>query len=164
MSMSLLALMTATVLCSFTAGLTFTFAVVVMPGIGALPDREYLRAFQVMDRVIQDNDPWFMLVWVGSVLALVLALILNLGDLAGVDRALLLAAAVAYLVGVQLPTVAVNVPLNNALQAHDLERLDPSAAQQARVAFEARWNRWNRFRTVLACTSVMLLVALLVRI
>ena len=51
------------------AGVVFAFAVVVMPGIRTLPDADFLRAFQVIDRVIQDNQPLFLLVWVGSIVA-----------------------------------------------------------------------------------------------
>jgi len=35
-----------------TAGLLFTFVVVVMPVIQSLPDREFLRVLKVMDRTI----------------------------------------------------------------------------------------------------------------
>ncbi len=62
-----IALILATFLCSLVAGFLFAFALVAMPGIRSLNDREFIRAFQVMDRVIQDNQPVFMLVWVGSV-------------------------------------------------------------------------------------------------
>ncbi|MGB5425029.1 MAG: hypothetical protein WBN03_22880, partial [Desulfobacterales bacterium] len=61
------ALILATFLCSLVAGFLFAFSVVVMPGIRSLNDREFIRAFQVMDRVIQNNQPIFMLVWIGSV-------------------------------------------------------------------------------------------------
>jgi uncharacterized membrane protein len=64
------ALIVATFLCTLVAGFVFAFAVVVMPGIRTLGDGEFLRAFQVMDRVIQNNQPVFMLVWLGSVIAL----------------------------------------------------------------------------------------------
>ena len=53
-------LIVATLLCSLVAGLVFAFAVVVMPGIKDLKDGEFIRAFQVMDRVIQNNQPLFM--------------------------------------------------------------------------------------------------------
>ena len=154
-------LVVATLLSSLTAGLVFAFAVVVMPGIRSLPDRDYLRAFQVMDRVIQENDPLFMLVWVGSALAVVAAAALALGSLAGTDLWLVLGAAATYLLGVQLPTIAINVPLNNRLQALDLDALDATALRAARDAFEARWTRWNSIRTVLAVlTALMLLIVL----
>ena len=50
-----IALIVATLLCSLVAGFVFAFAFVVMPGIKRLNDREFIRTFQVMDRVIQDN-------------------------------------------------------------------------------------------------------------
>ena len=40
-------LILATFLCSLAAGLLFAFAIVVMPGIRSLNDREFIRAFQV---------------------------------------------------------------------------------------------------------------------
>ena len=61
-----LVLIVATFLCSLVAGFVFAFAVVVMPGIATLGDGEFLRAFQTMDRVIQNNQPLFH-VWSGWV-------------------------------------------------------------------------------------------------
>ncbi len=43
------ALILATFLCSLVAGFLFAFAEVLMPGIRALGDREFIRAFQAMD-------------------------------------------------------------------------------------------------------------------
>jgi uncharacterized membrane protein len=57
-----LTLILATLLCSLVAGFLFAFAVVVMPGIARLDDASFLRAFQVIDRVIQNNHPLFMVV------------------------------------------------------------------------------------------------------
>jgi len=74
-----------------------------MPGIESLNDREFIRAFQVMDRVIQNNQPIFVLVWVGSVVALVTSAVLGIGQLDGAGRLLIIFAALAYLFGVQLP-------------------------------------------------------------
>ena len=58
-------LILAAFLCSLVAGFVFAFAFVVMPGIRSLNDREFIRAFQVMDRIIQNNQP--VLCWSGSV-------------------------------------------------------------------------------------------------
>ncbi len=159
-----LLLLAATLLCGLTAGLVFAFAVVTMPGIGALPDREFLNAFKAMDRVIQNNHPLFGLVWVGSALLLIGAAVLGFGRLEGLDRGLLLGATVVYLVGVQVPTVVVNIPLNNRLQAHDVDGMDEGERRAARAAFEARWNRWNRLRTVWASAATALLLWLLLRL
>lgn len=71
-----LALIVATLLSALTAGFVFSFASVVMPGIGNLTDKEFIRAFQAIDGVIQAGHPVFGLVWIGSVFALVAAAIL----------------------------------------------------------------------------------------
>ena len=133
-----IALIVATFLCSLVAGFLFAFAVVAMPGIGSLNDREFIRAFQVMDRVIQNNQPIFMLVWIGSVVALVTSVVLGIGQLDGARRLLLVFAALFYLVGVQLPTIAVNVPLNNTLQILDVAEMNATMPKTAREAFEPR--------------------------
>jgi uncharacterized membrane protein len=124
-------LIVATFLCSLVAGFLLAFAVVAMPGMRRLNDREFIRAFQAIDRVIQDNQPLFLLVWVGSVPALVLAAVLGIGQLNGPGRLLVIVATVAYLFGVQLPTLSINVPLNNRLQAVDVDAVSEDAHRAA---------------------------------
>lgn len=159
-----IALVSAALTCALVSGFLLGFAVVAMPGLGTLDDREYVRAFQVMDRVIQDRQPLFMLIWVGSVLTLVTAAVVGLSELAGTQRLLLLAATAIYLLGVQAPTAAINVPLNNEIQKVDVDAVGSEGVKVARERFEARWNRWNSIRTALGCvTSLALLVLLLWR-
>lgn len=153
------ALTLATLLCSLVAGFLFAFAVVVMPGFRVLDDRAFIRAFQVVDRVIQNGQPLFVLVWVGSAIALIAAAAIDYGQLDRTGRLALAGLSLVYILGVQVPTVTVNVPLNNALQAVDTRSLDDAGAASARARFEPRWNRWNVIRTVLAIvTSAGLLV------
>ena len=159
-----IALVSATLLCSLVAGFVFAFACVLMPGIGTLGDREFLHSFQVMDRVIQNSQPLFVLVWAGSAVTLIVSAVIGFGQLAGLDRALLLVAAVVYLVGVQLPTLTINVPLNNQLQTLDLAAMSDDALAEARANFEPRWNRWNQIRTVLATLASALLIVLALRL
>ncbi len=121
----------STFLCSLVAGFLFAFAIVVMPGIKDLKDREFIRAFQVMDGVIQNNQPVFILVWVGSVVTLLASLVLGMGQLEGVGRLLIIFAALAYLLGVQLPTAAINIPLNKRLQALDVDALYKTEQEEA---------------------------------
>jgi uncharacterized membrane protein len=154
-------LLLATFLCSLVAGFLFAFAVVAMPGIKSLSDGAFIRAFQVMDRVIQNNQPLFMLVWAGSVIALIASLVLGIGSLVGTERLLLIVAALLYLLGVQVPTVAINIPLNNQLQKLDAEAMDATTMAAARAAFEPRWNRWNAIRTTVACLASVLLIVLI---
>ncbi len=159
-----LALITATLLCSLVAGFVFAWAVVVMPGIGNLGDGDFLRAFQVMDRVIQNNQPVFGLVWLGSVVALLASAALGFGQLDGTGRLLMIGAVLVYLLGVQLPTVTINIPLNNTVQTLEIGTMDDTARAAARQDFESRWNRWNTIRTVLATLVSVLLLVLLLRL
>jgi uncharacterized membrane protein len=154
-------LIVATFLCALVAGFLFAFAVVAMPGLARLEDAAFIRAFQEMDGIIQQNRPLFMLVWVGSIVSLIAAVGLGLGALAGTARLLLFGAALVYLLGVQLPTFVVNVPLNNRLQTLNAGALDAAALREARRNFEPRWNRWNVFRTALSSLTALLLIALL---
>ena len=140
------------------------FAVVVMPGIKTLSDREFIRAFQVMDGIIQNNQPIFVLVWVGSIVSLVASAVLGVGQLEGVERWLVISAVLAYLLVVQLPTFTINVPLNNKLQMLNVDELDETAQKAARMDFEPRWLLWNSIRTTFACLVSSLLIILLLRL
>ena len=159
-----LTLNVATFLCSLVAGFEFGNAEVVKPGIGNLGDGEFLRAFQVMDRVIQKNQPHFMLMWIGSVVALLAAAAVGFGHLDGTGRVLIITAVLLYLHGVQLPTATINIHLNNAVQALEIDAMDEKARGAARQDFEPRWTYWNTMRTVMACLVSVLLILLLLRL
>lgn len=153
-----LILLTATLLCSLVAGFLFAFAFIVMPGTGTLSDHDFLQAFKVIDRVIQNNQPVFIIVWAGSVLLMAVAGIMSFWWLEGISRYLVIGAVLVYFLGVQLPTGTVNVPLNNQLQAQELGSMSAAELQQARQDFEPRWVRWNSFRTVFSVIAVALLL------
>lgn len=156
-----IALITATLLCSLVAGFLFAFATIVMPGIKTLNDRDFIRAFQVIDGVIQNNQPLFVAVWMGSVVAAVAAAGLGFRQLEGTQRLLLVLAPLIYILGVQLSTFTINVPLNNQLQALNVDAMDEVALRAARMDFEPRWNLWNLVRTPFASLTSVLLIVLL---
>lgn len=162
MTPAVFALVAATFLVSLVAGFVFAFAVVVMPGIRTLDDGDFIRSFQRIDSVIQRGDPLFGLVFIGSIVSLLAALVLGAPALAGLERTLLLAAGGIYISGVVVPTGSINVPLNNRLQRLDVDAMSPDERSSARQAFESRWNRWNRIRTGLACASAALMSSLLI--
>jgi uncharacterized membrane protein len=159
-----LVLLLSILLCSLVAGLLFAFAVVVMPGIAKLPDKEFLSSFKYMDGIIQDDQPLFILVWAGSILSVISTLILGTLNLDGTELYLLWIASVLYLFGVQLPTFRFNIPLNNLLQNMDVQALGESELTSLRDDFEIPWNRWNRLRTVNCILSVSVLLILLIQL
>ena len=153
----------ATLGCALVTGITLIFAIVIMPGLGSLSDRSFLEGFKAIDQVIQNNHPVFIFVWLGSDLSLNAATAFGWSELANPDRMLLVAALIIYLGGVQIPTAAVNVPLNNQLQALTLDELDDDQLHEARTTFEPRWLTWNTLRTWLALITTVLLLFLLLR-
>lgn len=157
-------LVLATLLSSLVAGFLFAFAVVVMPGIKSLDDGAFIRAFQVIDRVIRNNQPLFLLVWVGSLLSLITAAVMGLWQLNRADGVLAIVAALVCVLGVQAPTFRINIPLNNQLQRLDIGSMNEAARKRARDDFETRWNRWNVFRTACASFVVVTLLVLLLRL
>ena len=109
--------------CSLVTGIIFTYAIVVMPGLSKLSDKEFLKAFQVTDQVIQNNQPLFMLTWIGSIVS-VLSLILASITFVGLSEGwLILLFAIIYLLGVQGITILIHLPLNNYIQKLNLEEL-----------------------------------------
>lgn len=145
-------------------GLLFTFALLVMPGLGQLEDRAFLRGFQEIDGIIQRSHPIFVVVWLGSVLSLIAAAVMGFGQLDGWAQGFLLAATALYLFGVQAPTTRGNVPLNNQLQTFYLKTMSEPELAEAREQFEPAWNRLNLFRTVVCLlVAVLLLVVVLLR-
>ena len=158
------AILLSALLCSLVAGLVFTFAIVVMPGIRTLGYRDFLKSFKAMDRVIQNNHPIFMFVWLGSVLVLIASTILGFWLLQELDRILLLVSCFIYIFGVQLPTITINVPLNNQLQSQDLDAMGDTDLTTTTTLFDTRWLKWNTIRTVMAILTTMLLLILLIRL
>ncbi len=158
------ALILATLLCSLVAGFLFAYAIVVMPGIKNLNDSGFIRAFQVTDRIIQNNQPLFLLVWVGSAIALLVSAFFGIGRLEGVDFFLLSFSTLAYLLGVQLSTIIINLPLNNKIQTLDTDTMNETELRVARKEFESRWNSSNRVRTVISSLVSALLIVLVFRL
>ncbi|MEM1097609.1 MAG: DUF1772 domain-containing protein [Planctomycetota bacterium] len=153
----------ATALVALVAGFLLAFLLVVMPGLARLPDAGFIRGFQVIDGVIQDGEPRFGLLWLGSALAVLAAAISGWFVLPALDAGLVTLAAGLYLFGLQLPTFTKNIPLNNAIQRIDTENARAEELATARHAFEGAWNRWNVFRTIIALVATGLLLTVLVR-
>ena len=117
-----------------------------------------------MDGVIQNRQPAFMLVWVGSIVSTILMLVLGRLQVSCDELYLMWLASGLYLLAVQGPTLRFNIPLNNAVQALEIELLSAQKLAEARTQFEAPWNRWNRLRTLNAIFSVSGLLILLLQL
>ena len=122
--------------CCLVTGFIFTYAVVVMPGLSKLNDKEFLRAFQVTDGSIQNNQPLFMLAWVGSIIA-ILSLILIAIVFIGISKTwLIVLVGVVYLLVVQGITISIHIPLNNHIQQLNIDELNEQDLSKERKKFE----------------------------
>jgi uncharacterized membrane protein len=151
-TLQLVSLMAATVSTALMAGAFALYAHTIMPGLRQTDDRTFVGAFQALDRAI--INPWFLTGgFLGALLFTLGATIAHVGHDALPPTAV---ALVLYLITFVI-TLAVNVPLNDALKrAGDPDRVSNLAAVRASFS-EARWSRFNLIRTVLCLTSFTLL-------
>ncbi|MQA78973.1 MAG: DUF1772 domain-containing protein [Streptosporangiales bacterium] len=140
------------------AGLYYTFAIAVMPGIGRTGDRTFVEATQHVNRAILNG--WFALAFAGAPILSLVAALLHLG--AGQRGALpWVAAGFALNLAVFVITMALNVPLNNALdRAGDPEHIADHGA--VRTAFERPWSRLNVVRALVCLAAFAALTVALV--
>tara|TARA_B000000532_G_scaffold194549_1_gene160550 strand:- start:60 stop:554 length:495 start_codon:yes stop_codon:yes gene_type:complete len=150
--------------CSLVTGFIFTYAVVVMPGLSKLNDKEFIRAFQVTDGIIQNNQPLFMLTWIGSIIAILSSILIAIIFFGISETWLIILVGVVYLLGVQGITISIHIPLNNHLQQVNIDELNEEKLSEERIKFEKKWNNFNIIRTVIAFSvSVILLLILAIR-
>ncbi|MBL7711826.1 MAG: DUF1772 domain-containing protein [Chitinophagaceae bacterium] len=135
------------------AGLFFAYSFSVVPGLGRLSDEAYLRAMQSINRAIQ--NPFFFTPFFAALLLLPLSAA-RAGD-AGKKR-LLRAGAVVYTGGVMAVTIFGNVPLNNTVEAMQLQNMSLPELRAQRLAFEDPWNRLNLVRTLCASAAFTLVL------
>ncbi|MEU0565252.1 anthrone oxygenase family protein [Nonomuraea sp. NPDC005983] len=145
--LALIAAALAIVLNGLMAGAFHAFSTSVVPGLDAVAADQAAESMRSMNRKIL--NPRFLSAFVLAPVASVAAggLVLPLGQ-SGAAIAFF-AAGVVYFVGALMVTGAVNVPLNNALEAGEVQW----------QGFSPRWTRWNTLRTVSSVISLLLLVA-----
>lgn len=135
------------------AGIFYAFSTFVMQALGRIPVPEGIRAMQTINIVI--INPWFLGVFMGTALLLVVIAVAAIISLGQPGAMLILVGAVLYLLGCFAVTMGLNVPLNNALAA-----VDPSSAEGAAVwaRYLRDWVLWNHVRTAAALAGAILLV------
>ena len=159
-----ISLIFAILLCSLVGGFIFTYSIVVMPGLSNLNNKDFLRAFQVTDAVIQNNQPLFMFTWIGSIVAILTTIVASLLTVGLSESWIIILVGAAYLVGVQGITVAIHIPLNNHIQKLNIEELNDKTLADERLKFETKWNFFNYIRTSIAISvSVLMLILLTIR-
>ena len=150
--------------CSLVTGFIFTYAIVVLPGFSKLEDKEYIRAFQVTDEVIQNNQPLFMLTWIGSIISVLGAILASILSPDLGETWFIVLIGVVYLLGVQGITITIHLPMNNHIKDLNLDELDNQTLSKERLKLETKWNYFNNIRTGVGFfVSLSLLLVLTLR-
>ena len=142
-TLRVISLLGAAITMGLMAGVFAVFQHTIMPGLRDTDDHTFVAAFQSIDRAI--INPWFMAGgFVGALLFTIAAAATNLGRSA---LPWIVAALVLYLVAFVI-TIAVNVPLNDAIKAAgNPDHIGDLAGVRERF-HETRWAAWNLVRVV----------------
>ena len=145
MSARALTLVASLVSSGLIAGLFFGWMVSVIPGTSVVDDRSYIVTMQNINRQI--INPAFVITFVATPAVLAIAAMVHFR--AGQTRrgVLLAAAAATYLLGVIGVTAGGNIPLNDALEAFDLNEASFTETNERRTSYESPWNKWHNLRT-----------------
>jgi uncharacterized membrane protein len=148
-------------LCALGAGFILTYAIVIMPGLSNLDDKEFIKAFQVTDGIIQNNQPIFILIWIGSIVSILSTIITSILSLGILDAWLIISVSVVYLLLVQGITILIHLPLNKSIQNIDINSSNSETLSKMRKSFETKWNYFNNVRTVVAFFVVLIFLSIL---
>ncbi|HCN49488.1 MAG TPA: DUF1772 domain-containing protein [Chryseobacterium sp.] len=153
MKMTMFVLIITAVLTALIGGLFYAYSCSVVLGLGKLPDAEYLKAMQSINREIL--NPVFFMSFMGTLVLLPVSTFLFRGQAPFI---FLLLSSLAYIIGVFGVTVAGNVPMNDTLDKFDISNASVEAIRQMRDSFENRWNFLNNIRTLFSIISIILVI------
>jgi uncharacterized membrane protein len=148
-------------LSALVTGFILTYAIVIMPGLSNLDDKEFIKAFQVTDGLIQNNQPIFILIWIGSIVSVLSTIITSILCLGILDAWLIIFVSVVYLLLVQGITILIHLPLNKSIQNIDINSSNSETLSKMRKSFETKWNYFNNVRTVVAFFVVLIFLLIL---
>ena len=132
-----------------------------MPGFSKLSDKEFIKAFQVTDEVIQNNQPLFMITWIGSIISILLTIIVATATTGLSNSWLIILVGVIYLLGVQGITIVIHLPLNNHIQKMNIDKMTDKDLGEERGKFQKKWNFFNNIRTSVAFSVCVTLILIL---
>ena len=148
-------------LSALVTGFILTYAIVIMPGLSNLDDKEFIKAFQVTDGIIQNNQPIFILIWIGSIVSVLSTIITSILSLGILDAWLIIFVSVVYLLLVQGITILIHLPLNKSIQNIDINSSNSETLSKMRKSFETKWNYFNNVRSVVAFFVVLIFLLIL---
>lgn len=151
----------ATVLLTgLVAGLFYGYDCSVIKGLGNLPDREYLKACQSINKAILNL--YFFISFMGSILVLPITTWMAYKGASPEAFYMLLTASLIYGIAVFGVTVFGNVPLNNLVEKPDINTATDSEIRDLRSKFETKWNMLHHIRTYAAMLAFLVTIVSMV--
>lgn len=150
-------LVASTVLVGIMAGFFFAYSASVVLALETLSASAYTTVMQPINERVR--NPAFGLAFLGAIVVPVVtaAVVVLQGDVTARYGSLFLAGVVVYLLGTVVVTVAVHLPMNDAIATWST-----ASPPDDWTAVRARWTLWNHVRTVAAIVSFVLSLAALV--
>jgi uncharacterized membrane protein len=148
-------------LSALVAVFILTYAIVIMPGLSNFDDKEFIKVFQITDGIIQNNQPIFILIWVGSIVSVLSTIITSILTLGILDAWLIIFVGFVYLLVVQGITILIHLPLNKNIQNIDINSSNFQTLSKERKTFETKWNYFNNIRTVVGFFVVLIFLLIL---
>jgi uncharacterized membrane protein len=147
-------LLAASLAMALIAGFFYAYDCSVMLGLAQLDAEGFVRTMQAINATVR--NPYFAFSFFGALALTVATVLLYLPSWRAPAAKLVILALVAYAIGGFGVTMAINVPMNNALAG-----VDPAGASDlgaARRAYEGPWVSWNRVRTAASTAAFALLL------
>ncbi|UXU85643.1 anthrone oxygenase family protein [Burkholderia sp. S-53] len=140
--------------CGLMAGVYFAFSTFVMTSLGRIAPQAGVAATNAINVDIVRSP--FMPLFLGTTLMALALVVIVLFDRDQPGAMAALVGGVLYVFGMFAVTMAVNVPLNDALAA-----ADPATAQGAALwtRYVHDWTMWNHVRTVASVAACVSFIA-----
>ncbi|HEY9620897.1 MAG TPA: anthrone oxygenase family protein [Crinalium sp.] len=142
--------------CGLNAGVFFAFSTFVMPALARLQLPQGIAAMQSIN--ITAINPLFMLALFGTAFACLFLAIAVLFKWQQPSDFYLLAGSLLYLVGAITVTIALNVPLNDALA---IVKPDSPEGATLWAKYLTNWTFWNHIRTITSLAAAVLFTMVL---
>ena len=156
LSFSNIVLIITALVTALIAGLFYAYSCSVNPGLGKLPDEQYLAAMQSINKAIL--NPLFFISFMGTLLLLPVSTFMSYGQPLSMRFWCLLTATIVYGIGTFGVTMFGNVPLNDSLEKFDVANATVDAINAQRLAFEKPWNSFHTVRTLASAAAIVLVI------
>ncbi len=154
LSAKIITLFIAVLLTGLSAGFFYAWEVSVIQGTKLISDKSYLETMQSINRAI--INPAFLLIFMGSMIVLAASSYLQYKGGVNLSFWFILSATVVYVIGTFGVTMGGNVPLNEALDALNLNTTGAEELRNFRMAYEVKWNKLHTIRTLFSVISFTL--------